>query len=234
MAAGMAGGIGAVGGAGQRVRGPAPGDGQPWPETLAARADLDRLLRSWDDDLAARLFSPNVAWDQPYASRREAIGRIRDRIGPFAPDPDRPPEHDSPAHCRWWLRGEHGAVQAEMRLAPLRAARVQSLRVAVPPAPGSGLLRVLDGVIGMINDGPAGGWPDWLPVAAGVDTGWLSRRLALAGAWAGRCAAGGVRAGDGESAVTVELDGPAGRAVLAVAVDETREVLRQAEVTLLP
>ncbi len=148
-----------------------------------------------------------MEWDQPYASRREAISRVRDRIGAFAPDPDRPPEHESAAHCRWWLRGERGTVQAEMRLAPLRAPRVQSLRVAVPPAPGSVLLRLLDAVIAMINDGPASGWPDWLPVAADVNTEWLSRRLGLAAAWAGRCAAGGVRSGDGESAVTVELDG---------------------------
>jgi CubicO group peptidase (beta-lactamase class C family) len=221
-------------GAGRPVSGPAPGAGQPWPETLAARADLDRLLLSWDDGLARRLFTPNVEWDQPYASRREAIRRVRDRIGAFAPDPDRPPEHESAAHCRWWLRGEHGAVLAEMRLAPLRAARVQSLRVAVPPAPGSVLLRMLDAVIALINDGLSGGWPDGLPVAAELDTGVLRRRLGLAAAWAGRCTAGGVRAGDGESAVTVELDGSVGRAVLSVAVDDSRDVLRQAEVTLLP
>jgi CubicO group peptidase (beta-lactamase class C family) len=216
-----------------RVRGPAPGDGGPWPETLAARDAADRLLRSWDDELADRLFTPNVAWDQPLAGRREAIGRIRDRIGAFAPDPGRPAEFDSPAHCRWWLRGERGTVQAEIGLAPLRAARVQSLRLAVPPAAGSVLLRFLDALIGIVNDAPAS-WPDWLPVAPDVDTAQLARRLRLAGAWAGRCTAGAYRAGDGESAVTVELAGEAGQAVLAVGVDPAGEVLRQASVTLLP
>jgi hypothetical protein len=215
------------------VRGPAPGDGGPWPETLAARDAADRLLRGWDDELAGRLFTPNVAWDQPLAGRREAIGRIRDRIGDFAPDPGRPAEFDSPAHCRWWLRGDRGTVQAEIGLAPLWEARVQSLRLAVPPAAGSVLARFLDGLIGMVNDAAAP-WPDGLPVAPDVDPVQLARRLRLAAAWAGRCTAGAYRAGDGDSAVTVELDGESGRAVLAVAVDPDGEVLRQATVTLLP
>jgi CubicO group peptidase (beta-lactamase class C family) len=215
------------------VRGPAPGHGGPWPETLAARADADRLLDRWDDELAGRLFTPNVDWDQPLASRREAIARVRERIGDFAPDPARPPEFDTPAHCRWWLTGDRGTVQAELALAPLRAPRVQSLRLAVPPAPGSALLRMLDALIGVINDAPAQ-WPAWLPAAGDVDTTALARRLRLARAWAGRCAAGAVQSGDGESAVRVELAGESGRAELAVSVDPGTEVLRAATVTLLP
>jgi CubicO group peptidase (beta-lactamase class C family) len=225
-------GAGQPGSAGA-VRGPAPGDGRPWPETLAARADADRLLHSWDDGLAGRLFTPSVAWDQPLASRREAIARIRERIGDFAPDPARPAEFDTPAHCRWWLTGDRGTVQAEIALAPLWSPLVQSLRVAVPPAPGSVLLRMLDALIGIINDAPAQ-WPAWLPAAPDVDTAQLARRLRLATAWAGRCTAGPFRSGDGESAATVELEGESGRAVLAVWVDTDTEALRQATITLLP
>jgi hypothetical protein len=219
------------------VRGPAPDDGRPWAQTLTARAEVDQLLRRWDDEVAGRLFSPNVAWDQPYADRRAAIGRVRDRIGDFRPDPDRPPEFDSAAHCRWFLRGERGTVQVEIGLAPLVQPLVQSLRLAVPPAPGSVLLRLLDALIGLLNDGSAIGgpqWPDWLPVADDVDTTQLARRLAVAAAWSGRCTAGAFRAGDGESSATVELEGPLGRALLAITVDEQAELLRQAEVTLLP
>jgi len=214
------------------VFGPAPA-GSPWPQTLAAREEVDLLLQAWDDDAAARLFSPNVAWDQPLAERRAAIDLVRERIGPFRPDPSRGPEFDSPAHCRWWLRGDRGSVQAEIKLAPLSQPLVQWLWVAVPPAPGSSLLRLLDSLIGMINDG-APLWPDWLPVAADVDTAQLARRLRVAAAWAGRCTAGAFRGGDGESGTAVELEGQSGRVVLAVTVDETGEVLRQADVTLLP
>jgi CubicO group peptidase (beta-lactamase class C family) len=215
------------------VRGPAPGDGRPWEQTLTARAEVDQLLRRWDDEVAARLFTPNVAWDMSFADRRGAIGRVRERIGDFQPDPERPPEFDSPAHCRWWLTGERGTVQAEIGLAPLVRPQVQSLRLAVPPAPGSVLLRLLDSLIGMLNDGSPQ-WPEWLPVADDVDTADLARRLRVAAAWAGRCSAGAFRGGDGESSSAVELTGPDGRAVLALWVDEEAELLRQAEVTLLP
>jgi hypothetical protein len=215
------------------VRGPAPGDGGPWAQTLAARDEVDKLLHTWDDEVAARLFSPNVDWDQPYAERRAAIGQVRERIGEFVPDPDRAPEFDSPTTCRWWLRGDHGSVQVEIGLAPLVQPLVQSVRVAVPPAAGSVLLRLLDSLIGMLNDG-SDQWPDWVPVAADVDTAQVTRRLRVAAAWAGRCTVGAFRAGDGESAATVELDGPSGRVILAITVDEDAELLRTADVTLVP
>src|SRR5580658_9912440 len=90
----------------------------PWPETLAAREAVDALLRSWDDAQAARLFSPNVAQDVPFDERQQVIATIRERIGDFADDTSRQPEFDTPAHCRWWLAGEHGVVQAQIQLNP--------------------------------------------------------------------------------------------------------------------
>jgi hypothetical protein len=120
-----------------------------------------------------------------------------------------------------------------IKLAPLRQPLVQSLRLAVPPAPGSALLRLLDSLIGMVNDGSAH-WPDWLPASADVDTELVARQLRVAAAWAGRVTAGPYRAGDGEASATVELEGQTGRVILAVSVDEAGEVLRQVDVTLLP
>jgi CubicO group peptidase (beta-lactamase class C family) len=213
------------------VFGPAPAGG-PWPQTLTARAAVDELLLAWDDEAATRLFTPNVAWDQSFADRRAATGEVRERIGAFRPDPDRAPEFDSPAHCRWWLRGDRGSVQVEIGLAPLADPLVQSLRLAVPPAPGSGLLRLLDSLIGLINDGSAL-WPDWLAAATDVDTAQLMRQLRVAAAWAGRCSAGAFRSGDGETRTSVELEGQSGRAVLSIAVDVVGETLRQADITLL-
>jgi CubicO group peptidase (beta-lactamase class C family) len=234
-AGGSAAGGSAAGGsaAGGAVFGPAPADGGPWPQTLAARAEVDGLLQSWDEEVAARLFTPNVDWDQPFGSRRAAIDQIRDRIGDFRPDPDRPAEFDSPAHCKWWLRGDRGTVQAEIKLAPLQQTLVQYLRLAVPPAPGSPLVRLLDSLVGIINDGSAS-WPDWLPAAPDVDTALVARKLRVAAAWAGRCTAGAFRAGDGEASIAVELEGQSGRLILSISVDEAGEVLRQAEITLLP
>jgi CubicO group peptidase (beta-lactamase class C family) len=214
------------------VPGPLPGAPGPWPRTVAARLEAGRLLRSWDDARADRLFSENVAQDEPYPERRRRIAAIRARIGEFGEDRGRPPEFDSPAHCRWWLRGERGVVQAEIRLTPERDPRVQSLTLAVPPAPGGPLARLLESLISLLNGG-ARDWPPALPVSGLVDTGVLLRRLRMAAAWAGRCRPGAVLAGDGDTTVTVELDGETAGLVLAVAADAAGH-LWQADVALRP
>ena len=78
---------------------------------------------------------------------------IRDRIGDFRDDAEneqgRRPEFDTPAHCRWWLAGERGVVQAQIQLNPERPPRVQSLTLAVPPAAGSKTLEMMESVCGM-------------------------------------------------------------------------------------
>ena len=139
----------------------------PWPETLAAREAVGQLLRSWDDAAAHRLFSPNVAQDAPFEERQRRIALVRERIGDFADDPERPLEFDTPAHCRWWLTGERGSVQVQIQLNPERPPRVQSLTLAVPPAAGSALCVTLDAVIDWLN-GADRDWPLAIPVAGGV------------------------------------------------------------------
>lgn len=214
------------------VSGPAPAPGGPWPETVQARREVGRLLRGWDDASADRLFSENVAQDEPYAERRHKAGLIGQRIGDFREDADRAPEFDSPAHCRWWLRGERGIVQAEIRLTPERHPRVQSLTLAVPPAPDSPLAQLLASVVSLLNGGSPG-WPSTLPVSPEVDTGLLLRQFRVAAAWAGPCRPGVFRAGDGDTAATVELVGEHARLTLSVVVDGAG-VLEQAGITLNP
>jgi hypothetical protein len=204
----------------------------PWPATLAAQRAANKLLYSWSDARADRLFAENAARDETYPERRRRIGLVRERIGVFGEDRKRPAEFDSPAHCRWWLRGDDGAVQAEIRLTPEREPRVQLLSLAVPPDAGAPLGRVLTSLISLLNDG-ASDWPSALPVSGPVDTGLLLRQLRMAGAWAGRCHQGAFRAGDGERSTTVELDGETARLVLAVAVDAAGH-LRQADIMLNP
>jgi CubicO group peptidase (beta-lactamase class C family) len=204
----------------------------PWPATLAAQRETNKLLYHWSNARADRLFSENVARDEPYPERRHRIGLVRERIGVFGEDRNRPPEFDSPAHCRWWLRGDHGTVQAEIKLTPERDPRVQSFTLAVPPAPGAPLGQALESLISLLNDG-ATDWPSAFPVSGGVDTAVLLRQFRMAGAWAGRCRPGAFRAGNGERSTTVELDGETARLVLAVVVDAAGQ-LRQADVTLSP
>jgi len=204
----------------------------PWPATLAAQREANKLLYRWSNGRANRLFSENVARDEPYPERRRRAEVVRERIGVFGEDKKRPAEFDSPAHCRWWLRGEGGVVQAEITLTPERHPRVQSLTLAVPPAPDAPLRQVLDAVVSLLNSG-ARDWPAALPVSVQLATPLLLRQLRIAGAWAGRCRPGAYQAGNGERSTTVELDGEMARLVLAVEVDAAGH-LRQADITLSP
>jgi hypothetical protein len=208
---------------------PAGGPG-PWPETVAAKEAVSGLLQDWDDTQAARLFSPNVAQDAPFAERRQGIAAIRERIGAFRDDENRRPEFDTPAHCRWWLAGQDGVVQAQIQLNPERPPRVQSLTLAVPPAPGSPLSQVLATLLGWLN-GTDRDWPEAIPVTDTVDTGLLARRLRMAAVWAGQCRLGAYRAGNGTASAVVELPGEHATLTLTLAVDPATGALRQADIT---
>jgi CubicO group peptidase (beta-lactamase class C family) len=200
----------------------------PWPETLAARQAVSGLLRSWDDGEATRLFSPNVAQDAPLRERQRDMAAIRERIGDFSDDESRLPEFDTPAHCRWWLAGPHGVVQAQIQLTPERPPRVQSLTMAVPPAAGSLLDGTLKTLVAWMN-GTDGRWPSSIPVAETVDASLLARRLRMAAVWAGQCRPGVYRAGDGTAWLAAELVGEHATLTLTLAIDPATARLRQAE-----
>jgi hypothetical protein len=214
-----------------RLHGPAPAAWGPWPETLTARSRVDALLQDWDDTAAHEIFSPNVDLDRPLAQRRADIARLRERIGHFIADPARPPECDSPAHCRWWLAGEHGTVAVQIRLAPLRQPLVQQLTVPVPPAPGSALANVLGLLIGSLSSGVAG-WPAGLDAADGLDTAEVLRRLRLAAAWTGPGQLDCYLAGNGSTSATVVLTGPSGNAELTAEIGESGGALTRLTVSL--
>jgi CubicO group peptidase (beta-lactamase class C family) len=175
----------------------APGQA-PWPQTLAAADTVNGLLSDWDDAVADQLFAPNVPLDAPYPERRAQVTRLRDRLGgSFAPDADRRPESDTPAHRRWWLTGDRGTVQVQIQLSPQRPPRVQSLTIAVPPAEGSALSRAMESVVKFINEGER----------ADPDLDQWARRLRMVAAWAGRVRPGTWRAGDGETTTQADLVG---------------------------
>jgi CubicO group peptidase (beta-lactamase class C family) len=209
--------------------GVALGSQGPWPETLVAKEAVTNLLQTWDDAKAQRLFSPNVALDAPFAERQRRIALVRERIGDFGDDPERPPEFDTPAQCRWWLSGERGTVQVQIQLNPERPPRVQSLTLAVPPAASSALRVTLDAVVDWLNDGDRD-WPPSIPVADGVDAGMLARRLRMAAVWAGRSHVGAFKAGDGTASVAAELIGEHVTVTLALVIDPETRLLRMADV----
>src|SRR5690606_7616569 len=54
-----------------------------WPETVELRTAAERLIRGWDDDLAADIFAENVDFDRPLAQRRDEIARLVAQVGPL-------------------------------------------------------------------------------------------------------------------------------------------------------
>ena len=232
----------AAGGAPAVIRGPVPAPGDPWPETRRAQQLVTGLLTSWDDQVAEQLFADNVALDQPLARRRERIARMWERLGAPRPDPHgpgtavarRPAEFDSPAHCRWWLRGEHADTQVEILLTPENPPRVQSLTLTVPPAADSPLWRQTQALIDLLNACLTEGartWPAELPVSGLVDTGLLMRQLRMASAWAGACRPGAFCGGNGQSSTVLELDGEHAGLTLAVELDPGPPLLRRVDIT---
>ena len=212
------------------IRGPFPG-GAPWPETLTARDRISDLLSDWSDDVAAGIFAPNIELDRPLVQRRTEIDALRERIGQFAVDPQRPAEFDSPAHCRWWLAGATGTVAVEIKLAPLRQLLVQQLAVAVPPANSSALADARDTLIATLNAAEPR-WPPSLPVTDDFDTARVARELRAAGTWAGPCTLDCYLAGNGDTSTTVLMTGPTGRVTLALDLTQSGELYRT-EVALL-
>jgi CubicO group peptidase (beta-lactamase class C family) len=211
-------------------RGPVPAPGGPWPETLAARDAVNDLLQAWDDDLADRLFTANVELDRPRPARRADIARVRERIGDFQRDPDRPEESESPAHCRWWLTGEHGTVSVQIRLAPLREPLVQQLVLAVPPAPDSALAAAISLLTEAIDDGMRN-WPAGLAIDDGFAVGPVLQQLRTAAGWAGPVRLDCYLAGNGESSNTVRLAGESGAVILTVEAGASG--VRQVEMALV-
>jgi CubicO group peptidase (beta-lactamase class C family) len=209
-----------------------PPAGGPWPATLAAAEAVSQLLVDWNVVIADTVFCENVPLDVPYAERRAAIALVRDRIGEFTVDQTRPAESDTPAHRRWWLTGPRGTVQAQIQLNPERPPRVQSLVVAVPPAPGSVLAKIVEAVVAWMNAPGTPAWPESVKVAPETDPGLLARRLRMAAVWAGRVTPVAIRAGDGASSVAVELAGEHATVTLSLLVNVSADQLRQADVTL--
>ena len=109
-----------------------PPAGRPeelWPETVEARAVVERLLRSWDGALAGAWLAENVAMDLDLTRRRTRIERLVEEVGPLlAPEPGLL-RTESPAHAVWEARGERGSLRCEVCLTPQDPPRIQTLSV---------------------------------------------------------------------------------------------------------
>ena len=102
-----------------------------WPDTVSLRGDADRLIRTWDDDLAARIFADNVDFDRPLAQRRAEIERLTAEVGPLLPPRPSPALVSSAtsADVTWSIPGESGELLCMIHLTPVEPAQIQEIVV---------------------------------------------------------------------------------------------------------
>jgi hypothetical protein len=187
---------------------PAPsGGGSMVAATQAAADDVNRLIRGWDDELAARLLADNVDRDEPLVHRQAQLEQVNRAVGPLEPDPDGAVTSFSPAHRAWWLRGPGGRVRVEIRLTPQRPPRVQTLAVTAVPHPPRRLRLLAERVAAaMAQDGPQR-WFGELSLATSAEPDRVVGELLVGRAWAGPSTVAEVLAGDGVQEATFRLAG---------------------------
>lgn len=127
--------------------------GQPME---AARSAIERLLASWDDELAAATFSMNVDMDEPMDRRRAGIDRLRETHGALHAY-DEPPTSDSPFHLAWWLEGERGHVHVEITLDPQPSPKVQHLELTSVPEPDPRIREAVERLVASADESATAG-----------------------------------------------------------------------------
>lgn len=107
-----------------------------WPETVRARLDAERLIRQWDDSLAAELFATNVDFDRPLRLRRTDLERLVSEVGPLrtARPVDEVVSAASPAEVTWSIPAERGELICMVHLTPFEPPQVQEFLVQAVPA----------------------------------------------------------------------------------------------------
>ncbi|MEO5918861.1 MAG: serine hydrolase, partial [Candidatus Limnocylindrales bacterium] len=192
---------------------------RPAAALASARADIDRLLAAWDDELAGRLFAMNVELDDPLAHRRDALEKVREIHGVLRSDPEMPEQAETPLHVSWWLSDERGGrVQVEIRLSPEPTAPVQTLNIVSVPAP-SGQLAIAAGEIVAGINVPVAALPAGLAIGPDVDQDGLARVMRIVAARFAPVTLGPVVGGDGEASATWWLRSERGELELAVTMN---------------
>lgn len=187
----------------------------PAPQLLAAREAVDALVARWDDDAAARLFTPNVDLDRPLAERRAELEALRERHGALARDSE--VDAEDALRGSWRLRGERGHVELAITMAPTVPPLVQTLDVA-SVLPATGMLAVLATSAADLASEPRADALEAL-LAPGADAAAAWRGLRVAAALYGPFGDPAPVAGDGETSTTLRLPSARGAVELELELD---------------
>lgn len=113
------------------LRSGAPRTRQPdaWPELAEMRGAADELIRSWDDELADRVFAVNVDLDEPRAERRTHLAAVVAQLGDIDPTADADEDVVSASDLDWTVTGSRGRARIEMGLTPEPVPRIHTLDI---------------------------------------------------------------------------------------------------------
>jgi CubicO group peptidase (beta-lactamase class C family) len=108
-----------------------------WPETMALSAQVESLIRQWDDELAAQVFSGNVDFERPLSQRRAEIEEAVAEIGPLRASGGRVDivSAVTAADVTWSIPGENGQLLCMIHLTPVDPPQVQELIVRAASGP---------------------------------------------------------------------------------------------------
>ncbi|HEX2626680.1 MAG TPA: serine hydrolase domain-containing protein [Candidatus Limnocylindrales bacterium] len=204
--------------------------------TEAARTAIERLLASWDDELASGLFAMNVELDEPVIDRKTTVQLIRERHGALRRDPRERDESRTPFHLAWWLVGERGGrVKVEILLSPEAQPKIQTFAVTSVPDPSEGLQRAAATIVAAMTP-PEGrpvaiDWPAALSVGETVDVGLAVRAMRATEARFGPISLGPVTAGDGTTRATWRLLSSRGQCDLGLDYDAANDCITALSIT---
>lgn len=106
---------------------------QLWPETAAARTQVEHLIRDWDTTIADVPFADNIDLDESLVRRRAAIAELVAAVGPLDDHPlplsQSAPISTSPAQLCWSIPGRNGLLRCEIALTPQQPPQVHTLVV---------------------------------------------------------------------------------------------------------
>ncbi len=212
---------------------------RPNTATVAARAAVEGLLATWDDDRAAELFAMNVDLDEPLVERRAFLDTLRERHGDLTPDPTVPSESVTPYHQAWWLIGSKGGrVKLEILLSPELPPRVQTFGVTSVPEPSPALRAAAERIVAALQPAADGrpvsiDWPSDLTLGKDVDVAAIVRAMRATEARFAPISIGQPIEGDGERKVIYRLELPRGRVDLALTLDPVASCLDAVSLTPL-
>ena len=189
---------------------------QPVPSRALSNAAerVARLVDQWSDREAEAIAANNLFLDESLERRREAIGELRDGLGPCQAEPLAP---------RNALRGsfrmncEAGWLNVELTLAPTLPPSVQYFEVTGGRPPQPWMQEAIDDALAAMVHGP-----DRLQVSESGDVAGIGALLQGQRQELGDCTAGELQSGDGSQETTVRLTCDRGDIDMTLQLDEKK------------